>query len=74
MTKTANWAISATLYIGGAVYENDELQFIAHEEGRIRPVRDGNNIITGFIYDYFLKDHTSASLSTGLGNVRRGYN
>lgn len=53
---------TTTLYLGGSVYENDELQFIAHEEGRIRPVRDANNIITGFTYDYFIKDH--------LGNVR----
>ncbi|HLG38313.1 MAG TPA: RHS repeat-associated core domain-containing protein, partial [Chitinophagaceae bacterium] len=45
-----------TLYIGGAVYENDVLQFIAHEEGRIRPGT------SGFNYDYMIKDH--------LGNVR----
>ncbi|NJO25925.1 MAG: hypothetical protein HC867_09440 [Bacteroidia bacterium] len=45
-----------TLYAGGAVYENDVLQFIAHEEGRMRPGA------TGFNYDYMLKDH--------LGNVR----
>ena len=32
------------------------------EEGRIRPVRDANNNITAFSYDYFVKDH--------LGNVR----
>ncbi len=51
-------------------YENDQLQFIAHEEGRIRPVRDANNNMSGFVYDYFIKDHASASLSTGLGNVR----
>ena len=51
-----------TLYIGGAVYQNDTLQLIAHEEGRIRPVRDGSGSITSFTYDYFLKDH--------LGNVR----
>jgi len=53
---------TTTLYIGGAVYQNDTLQFIAHEEGRIRPLRDANNNITSFTYDYFLKDH--------LGNVR----
>lgn len=53
---------TTTLYIGGALYENDQLQFIAHGEGRIRPLRDGSNNITAFTYDYFLKDH--------LGNVR----
>ena len=47
---------TTTLYLGGAVYQNDTLQFIAHEEGRMRPGA------TGFNYDYMLKDH--------LGNVR----
>ncbi len=45
-----------TAYIGGYVYQNDTLQFIGHEEGRIRQVN--NN----WVYDYFIKDH--------LGNVR----
>ncbi|HEV8286375.1 MAG TPA: DUF6443 domain-containing protein [Chitinophagaceae bacterium] len=45
-----------TLYIAGAVYENDVLQFISHEEGRIR--LENNQ----FYYDYFIKDH--------LGNIR----
>ncbi|UYQ94805.1 RHS repeat-associated core domain-containing protein [Chitinophaga horti] len=45
-----------TDYLSGAVYENDTLQFLAHEEGRLRP-QDGS-----YIYDYFVKDH--------LGNVR----
>ncbi|MBS1733765.1 MAG: hypothetical protein JST02_10765 [Bacteroidetes bacterium] len=49
-----------TTYVGGFVYENDELQFISNEEGRMRykPQASGDN----FQYDYFLKDH--------LGNVR----
>lgn len=48
----------STEYLGGAVYENGVLQFVLHEEGRIRfRQRDGS-----FHYDYFLKDH--------LGNVR----
>jgi RHS repeat-associated protein len=51
----------ATLYLFG-IYENDVLQFLPMEEGRIRPVRDGNNNIASFTYDYFVKDH--------LGNVR----
>lgn len=48
--------ITTTDYMAGAIYENDLLQFIGHEEGRIRPG------VTGFNYDYMLKDH--------LGNVR----
>ena len=55
-------ATTTTLYLGGAVYENDELQFTGHEEGRVRPVRDGSNNITSFAYDYYIKDH--------LGNIR----
>jgi len=52
-----------TLYMtGGIVYENDTLQFLGQEEGRIRPLRDQSSQVTGYGYDYFLKDH--------LGNVR----
>ncbi len=40
-----------TLYMFG-IYENDVLQFLPHEEGRIRRKDDGS-----FVYDYFLKDH-----------------
>jgi RHS repeat-associated protein len=47
---------STTLYAGGIVYENDTLQFISHEEGRLRI--NNNN----YVFDYYLKDH--------LGNVR----
>ncbi|WP_185937352.1 DUF6443 domain-containing protein [Chitinophaga polysaccharea] len=62
---TEGSTITNTYYIGGAVYEQKGtgplvLQFIAHEEGRIR-----NTIPTGgtaLVFDYFLKDH--------LGNVR----
>src|SRR5207302_11448606 len=54
-------------YIGGFVYEQvnggiSELQFFSQEEGRVRPQRDIHDSITGYTYDYFLKDH--------LGNVR----
>jgi RHS repeat-associated protein len=50
--------VNTTLYIGAAVYENYVLQFIKHEEGRIR-LNTTNNTLQ---YDYMLKDH--------LGNVR----
>lgn len=51
-----------TTYIGGAVYEDDVLQFLPQEEGRIRfkPAQGSN--AASFQYDYFIKDH--------LGNVR----
>ncbi|MBL7739066.1 MAG: RHS repeat-associated core domain-containing protein [Chitinophagaceae bacterium] len=48
--------VSSTLYLAGGVYENDTLQFVGHEQGRIRR-KD-----TSFVYDYFVRDH--------LGNVR----
>lgn len=43
--------------MSGIVYQNDTLQFIGQEEGRIRRKPDGS-----FVYDYFVKDH--------LGNTR----
>jgi RHS repeat-associated protein len=55
-----------TAYIGSVVYENNKLQFLGHEEGRIRLKQtiDGATAqpVTVFVYDYFLKDH--------LGNTR----
>jgi RHS repeat-associated protein len=53
--------VTTTLYLFGT-YENDILQFLSMEEGRLRPLRNSSNQLTGFAYDYFLKDH--------LGNVR----
>lgn len=52
---------TVTDYIGGFVYEQDVLQFVGHEEGRIRAVfKTGEP--QAWYYDYFEKDH--------LGNIR----
>ncbi len=51
-------SLKTTNYIGGFVYENNVLQLLGHEEGRIRY----NTTTASFVYDYFLKDH--------LGNIR----
>ncbi|WP_315817065.1 hypothetical protein [Paraflavitalea speifideaquila] len=57
--------VTNTLYLGGAVFQDDTLQLIGHEEGRLRYVK--RKFVNGdstwnLVYDYFLKDH--------LGNVR----
>jgi RHS repeat-associated protein len=51
-----------TLYLGGAVYENDVMQFTGHEEGRIRFSPAAGAQPNALYYDYMVKDH--------LGNVR----
>ncbi len=52
-----------TDYLGGFVYENSVLQFLGHEEGRVRLNHNVSvNSPTVFVYDYFVKDH--------LGNTR----
>ena len=65
---------TTTDYVGGLVFEsktyesvsslsyNYRLQFAGQEEGRIRAQYDAANSLTGFAFDYMLKDH--------LGNVR----
>jgi hypothetical protein len=53
---------TTTLYLGGAVFQNDTLQFIGHEEGRVRFTPIVGATPAKFSYDYFLKDH--------LGNTR----
>jgi RHS repeat-associated protein len=66
---------TVTTYIAGFVYqsktysntalatlnETESLQFAAQEEGRIRPIKNGQ-LTTGFAFDYMIKDH--------LGNTR----
>ena len=52
-----NGSITTTDYVGGFIYENDELQHFAHEEGRVRKNNAGQ-----LVHDYFVKDH--------LGNTR----
>lgn len=56
-TTTNPDKVTTTLYMAG-VYENDSLQYLGHEEGRIRY----NSSAKIFNWDYFIKDH--------LGNVR----
>ncbi|MGO4292713.1 RHS repeat-associated core domain-containing protein [Chitinophaga sp. RAB17] len=53
--------VTTTDYIDGFVYQNDTLQFLAHEEGRVRAIFQSGQPVA-FKYDYFVKDH--------LGNVR----
>ena len=48
-----------TLYLDGLVYENDVLQFIGMEEGRIRFTPTLGSTAAHFDYDYFIKDHLS---------------
>jgi RHS repeat-associated protein len=55
-----------TLYMGGAVYENDELQFIGYDDGRIRfekaTTASCTPLPSRLVYDYYIKDH--------LGSIR----
>jgi RHS repeat-associated protein len=67
---TEGIVITKTTYTSGCVYESktginageDQLQFIAHEEGRARLVIPQSEGSATFVYDYMVKDH--------LGNVR----
>ncbi|MEP1033465.1 MAG: hypothetical protein ABJG98_07905, partial [Ekhidna sp.] len=52
-----------TDYIGAYIYEDDQLQLVQHEEGRIVPKYGSQpESLEGYDYQYHLKDH--------LGNVR----
>lgn len=50
-----------TDYMGVLTYQNDTLQQLNHEEGRVRVVAQSNGK-PRYVYDYFVKDH--------LGNPR----
>jgi RHS repeat-associated protein len=66
---TEGSTVTKTTYTSGFVYESktgvqggdDILQFVAHEEGRIRPSTSLGGA-GAWVYDYMLKDH--------LGNIR----
>jgi RHS repeat-associated protein len=52
-----NGNISTTDYAGAFIYENNNLQFFSHEEGRVRVDSNGD-----YVNDFFIKDY--------LGNTR----
>jgi RHS repeat-associated protein len=56
--------LTQTAYLSNFVYENNVLQYFAHEDGRVRHNKQvsGDATDSAFAYDYFIKDH--------LGNVR----
>lgn len=53
---------TTTSYLGSFIYENDNLQFLGHEEGRVRYKAATTTSAEAYVYDYMIKDH--------LGNVR----
>jgi RHS repeat-associated protein len=61
-TVTEGSLVTKTQYINDLIYENDTLQQINTEEGRIRFTPALGSAAAKFSYDYFLKDY--------LGNVR----
>lgn len=52
---------TTTDYVSGFVYENNALQFLGQEEGRVRRTLNAEGVVQ-YVFDYMLKDH--------LGNVR----
>lgn len=75
-TVSGKTITTATTYLGGIIYETrstipadintpdytNRLQFISHEEGRIRLIPSIEQVPAKYTYDYFLKDY--------LGNTR----
>jgi len=67
ITKYAGAFVYSNTYLSGITPPVETLEFITHEEGRIRPAKIDeaqplNAVNTKYIYDYFMKDH--------LGNTR----
>ncbi|HEX6429920.1 MAG TPA: DUF6443 domain-containing protein [Niastella sp.] len=54
--------LKTILYISGAQYNNDTLQLIVHEEGRIRYIKPVTGTVGSYEFDYLLQDN--------LGNTR----
>jgi RHS repeat-associated protein len=50
---------TTTDYLGNFIYQNNVLQFIGQEEGRVRPYTNPSGQVRTdtLLYDYFLKDH-----------------
>jgi RHS repeat-associated protein len=61
-TVTENGQSKTTIYLAGAVFQDNVLQFISHEEGRLRFKPANGAVPASYEHDYFIKDH--------LGNVR----
>ncbi|WP_020529773.1 DUF6443 domain-containing protein [Flexithrix dorotheae] len=65
LRKTVNdeGTLKVTDYIGGFVFEDNQLQFMHMDEGRVLPKEAlPQENATGFVYEYHYKDH--------LGNLR----
>jgi len=60
-----NTLMKRTDYIEEFIYEDDVLQFIQHEEGRIVEAEGG-----GWEYQYHLKDHLACPTRERRGNTR----
>lgn len=60
--SSTNQLVKKTDYVGQFVYEGQKLSYLVDDKGRILPIRDASGNITGYEYEYFLKDK--------LGNVR----
>lgn len=57
--KKDNGVLTTTDYVSGFIYEGNNLQHFAHEEGRVR-----KNDAGSLVYDYVIKDHLGNARST----------